>query len=52
MTMPAANIRIVVAMHGSCNLLEIIPFEMNIFLVIPDDGFGVRKVDTSLIALA
>ena len=47
-----SKIRIVVAIHGSCNLIESIPFDMNNFLDIPGDSFGVRKVDTSQIALA
>ena len=37
------KIRIAVAMHGSCNLIEIIPFEMNNFLVILGDGFWCQK---------
>ena len=47
-----SNIRIVVVIHGSCNLIGSIPFEMNNFLSIPGDGFGVRKVNTSLVASA
>ena len=47
-----SKIRIVVAIQGRCNLIESIPFDMNNFLDITGDGFGVRKVNTSLIALA
>ena len=38
-----SKIRIVVAVHGSCNLIESIPFDMNTFLDIPGDGFWCQK---------
>ena len=38
-----SKICIVVTIHGSCNLIESIPFEINNFLVIPGDGFWCHK---------
>ena len=38
-----SKIRIVVAIHGSCNLIESIPFDMNNFLDIPGDCFWCHK---------
>ena len=40
-----SKIRIFVAMHGSRNLIESTPCEMNNFLVIPGDGFWCQKVN-------
>ena len=38
-----SKIRIVVAIHGSWNLIESIPFDMNNSLDIPGDGFWCQK---------
>ena len=38
-----SKIGFVVALHGSCNLIESIPFDMNNSLDIPGDGFWCQK---------